>query len=90
GAKQFISSFDRPNIRYELVEKTKERQQLLSFISQRHAGESGIVYCLSRQKSEAVAAFLKQAGIRALPYHAGLSAEVRYENQRIFQQEDGV
>ncbi|WP_306576029.1 DNA helicase RecQ [Oligella urethralis] len=90
GAKQFISSFDRPNIRYELVEKTKERQQLLSFINQRHAGESGIVYCLSRQKSEAVAAFLKQAGIRALPYHAGLSAEVRYENQRIFQQEDGV
>lgn len=90
NAKQFISSFDRPNIRYEVVEKNKERQQLLSFINQQHAGESGIVYCLSRQKTESVAAFLKNAGICALPYHAGLSAEERYENQRIFQQEDGV
>lgn len=90
NAKQFISSFDRPNIRYEVVEKNKERQQLLSFINQQHAGESGIVYCLSRQKTEGVAAFLKKAGIRALPYHAGLSAEERYENQRLFQQEEGV
>lgn len=90
NAEQFINSFDRPNIRYEVVEKNKERQQLLSFINQQHAGESGIVYCLSRQKTEGVATFLKNSGIRALPYHAGLSAEERYENQRLFQQEDGV
>lgn len=89
-ARQFISSFDRPNIRYEVVEKDRERQQLLSFINQRHPGESGIVYCLSRQKTEGVAEFLQKAGIRALAYHAGLSAEERYENQRIFQQEEGV
>lgn len=89
-AEQFISSFDRPNIRYEVVEKNKERQQLLSFINQQHAGDSGIVYCLSRQKTEGIATFLQKAGIRALAYHAGLSAEERYENQRLFQQEDGV
>lgn len=90
GAAQFVSSFDRPNIRYEVVEKNKERQQLLSFINHQHAGDSGIVYCLSRHKTEGVAEFLKKSGIRALIYHAGLSAEERYENQRIFQQEDGV
>lgn len=90
NAEQFISSFDRPNIRYEVVEKNKERQQLLSFINQQHAGESGIVYCLSRQKTEGIATFLQKSGIRALPYHAGLSAEERYENQRLFQQDDGV
>lgn len=89
-ARQFISSFDRPNIRYEVVEKDKERQQLLSFINRQHAGDSGIVYCLSRQKTEGVAAFLQKSGVRALAYHAGLSAEERYDNQRIFQQEDGV
>lgn len=89
-AKQFVSSFDRPNIRYEVIEKNKERQQLLSFINHQHAGDSGIVYCLSRQKTEGIAAFLQKSGIRALAYHAGLSAEARYENQRIFQQEDGV
>jgi ATP-dependent DNA helicase RecQ len=89
-AAQFVSSFDRPNIRYEVVEKNKERQQLLSFINHQHAGDSGIVYCLSRHKTEGVAEFLKKSGIRALIYHAGLSAEERYENQRIFQQEDGV
>lgn len=89
-ARQFLSSFDRPNIRYEVVEKDKERQQLLSFINRQHAGDSGIVYCLSRQKTEGVATFLQKSGIRALAYHAGLSAEERYENQRVFQQEDGV
>ncbi len=90
NARQFISSFERPNIRYEVVEKDKERQQLLSFINRQHAGDSGIVYCLSRQKTEGVAAFLQKAGVRALAYHAGLSAEERHENQRVFQQEDGV
>ena len=75
GARQFISSFDRPNIRYEVVEKTKERQQLLSFINRQHAGDSGIVYCLSRQKTEGVATFLQKNGVRALAYHAGLSAK---------------
>ena len=90
GARQFISSFDRPNIRYEVVEKTKERQQSLSFIKRQDAGDSGIGYCSCRQKTEGVATRLQKNGVRALAYHAGLSAEERYENQRVFQQEDGV
>ncbi|CAM5200925.1 DNA helicase RecQ [Oligella ureolytica] len=62
----------------------------MSFINRQHAGDSGIVYCLSRQKTEGVAVFLQKNGVRALAYHAGLSAEERYENQRVFKQEDGV
>ncbi|HBB82653.1 MAG TPA: ATP-dependent DNA helicase RecQ, partial [Sulfitobacter sp.] len=75
-AQLFISSFDRPNIGYSIVERANARTQLLDFLG-RHKGESGIVYCLSRAKVEAIAQFLNEKGIPALPYHAGLDAGVR-------------
>ena len=90
GAPSFISSFDRPNIRYEIVEKQSAPAQLKSFISQRHAGQAGIVYCLSRAKVEETARTLCDAGIPALPYHAGLDANVRARNQDRFINEDGI
>lgn len=86
----FAMGFDRPNIRYEVTGKDNERQQLLSFIQERHAGEAGIVYCLSRKRTEQVAAFLNKSGLTALPYHAGLGREVRQKNQERFLREDGV
>ena len=70
----FVASFDRPNIRYEIVEKQNAPAQLKAFINERHAGDAGIVYCLSRAKVEDTAAALTKAGIPALPYHAGLDA----------------
>src|SRR3954449_11053856 len=73
----FVASFDRPNIRYEIVDKQNSVTQLKGFIAERHAGDAGIVYCLSRAKVEDVAAALSQAGIAALPYHAGLDASMR-------------
>src|SRR5262247_3457408 len=73
----FVSSFDRPNIRYEIVDKQSSLHQLKSFIAERHAGEAGIVYCLSRAKVDDVATSLREAGLAALPYHAGLDAETR-------------
>ncbi len=89
-AKVFISSFDRPNIRYSIVDKQDARAQLLRFIEEEHAGEAGIVYCLSRRKVEETAAWLAQRGVRALPYHAGMDAAARAENQERFQREAGV
>jgi ATP-dependent DNA helicase RecQ len=89
-ARVFISSFDRPNIRYEIVEKENARSQLLDFIRARHAGESGIVYCLSRTKTEETAAWLAAHGIEALPYHAGMEAGARAAHQDRFINEDGV
>ena len=89
-AKQFVSSFDRPNISYAIEEKKRARDQLLKFIRESHGGESGIVYCLSRKKVEETAAFLADHGITALPYHAGLSPAVRQRNQDRFLREDGV
>ena len=89
GAQQFVSSFDRPNIRYTLVAKNNSRQQLLRFLES-HRGESGIVYCLSRRKVEETADWLSAQGITALPYHAGLDAAKRAEHQRRFIREDGV
>jgi ATP-dependent DNA helicase RecQ len=89
-APHFIASFDRPNIKYEIVDKTSAQKQLQSFISDRHAGEAGVVYCLSRAKVEDTAAALNKAGILALPYHAGLDARVRETNQDRFINEDGV
>ena len=89
-ARPFISSFDRPNIRYTIVEKDNARAQLLRFIEDEHAGDAGIVYCQSRKKVEETAAWLSEAGVPALPYHAGLDAAVRRENQDRFQREDGV
>lgn len=89
-AKLFISSFDRPNIRYEIVEKFDMRKQLMHFISEHHLGDSGIVYCSSRNRTEQIAEFLFKKGINALPYHAGLELSVRQANQQRFQQEEGV
>ena len=90
GDPQFVASFDRPNIRYEIVDKQSAPAQLKAFISERHAGDAGIVYCLSRAKVEDTAAALTKAGIEALPYHAGLDANVRARNQDRFINEDGV
>src|SRR4051794_37190385 len=86
----FVASFDRPNIRYEIVEKQNAPSQLKAFIDERHAGDAGIVYCLSRAKVEDTAAALTKAGIPALPYHAGLDASVRARNQDRFINEDGI
>src|SRR3954452_11540548 len=86
----FIESFDRPNITYETVEKRNATAQLEAFISERHPGSAGIVYCLSRAKVEGTAAALSKAGIQALPYHAGLDARVRARHQDRFINEDGV
>src|SRR5213080_1038035 len=90
GAPSFVASFDRPNIRYEVVEKQNAPTQLRAFIGERHAGDAGIVYCLSRAKVEDTAAALTSAGIPALPYHAGLDAGLRARNQDRFINEDGV
>src|SRR6202171_4094576 len=89
-ARVFISSFDRPNIRYAIVDKQEARSQLLRFIEDEHAGEGGIVYCLSRKKVDETAAWLAGCGVRALPYHAGMDAADRAAHQARFQREDGV
>ena len=89
-APQFVASFDRPNIKYEIVDKQNAQTQLKAFISERHAGDAGIVYCLSRAKVEDTADALTKAGIEALPYHAGLDASVRARHQDRFINEDGV
>jgi ATP-dependent DNA helicase RecQ len=89
-ARQFVSSFDRPNIRYQIVEKTNGRKQLIDFIESEHAGDSGIVYCLSRKKVDETADFLIASGITALPYHAGMSTPDRTKNQARFLREDGI
>jgi len=89
-ARVFVSSFDRPNIRYRIVEKDDARRQLLRFIQEEHAGDAGIVYCLSRAKTEETAAFLAQHGIDALPYHAGMDAAARAANQARFLRDDAV
>ncbi|WP_342119012.1 DNA helicase RecQ [Pseudoduganella sp. OTU4001] len=89
-AAQFVSSFDRPNIRYQIVEKTNGRKQLLDFISAEHAGDSGIVYCLSRKKVEETAEFLNEHGVRAMAYHAGMEHAVRADNQARFLREENI
>jgi ATP-dependent DNA helicase RecQ len=88
-ARQFVSSFDRPNIRYNVADKLKPREQLLDFLQTRRR-DSGIVYCLSRKRCEEVAEWLVDHGIKALPYHAGMNVALRTENQQRFQREDGV
>jgi ATP-dependent DNA helicase RecQ len=90
GARTFVASFDRPNIRYEIVDKQNAPLQLKAFITERHAGDAGIVYCLSRAKVEDTAATLADAGVQALPYHAGLDSGLRGRNQDRFINEDGV
>ena len=89
-ALQFVESFDRPNIGYRIVEKANARQQLLDFITSEHAGEAGIVYCLSRRRVEETADFLNQHGISALPYHAGMEHTQRAAHQSRFLREDGI
>ncbi|MBN8213006.1 MAG: DNA helicase RecQ [Xanthomonadales bacterium] len=88
-AQWFVSSFDRPNIRYTVVQKENGKRQLLDFLRE-HRDEAGIVYCLSRRKVDQTAETLAGLGFKALPYHAGLNAEVRAANQRRFLREDGV
>jgi ATP-dependent DNA helicase RecQ len=90
GARRFVSSFDRPNIRYRMVDKDNPRAQLLGFIRDDHAGDAGIVYCLSRRKVDETAAWLAEQGVRALPYHAGMPTEVRAAHQNRFLREDGL
>ena len=90
GAPCFVASFDRPNIRYEIVDKQNSIAQLKTLIAERHRGDAGIVYCLSRAKVEDVATTLSEAGIPALPYHAGLDANMRARHQDRFINEDGV
>jgi ATP-dependent DNA helicase RecQ len=96
GAKLFVSSFDRPNIQYRIVPKNEAKKQLLQLLRTDHgwgtgqAGDAGIVYCLSRDSTEKIAAFLSDNGIPALPYHAGLDAAVRAEHQARFLREDGL
>ncbi|NOR69849.1 MAG: DNA helicase RecQ [Methylomarinum sp.] len=89
-AQSFISGFDRPNIRYRIVQKQNAKQQLLNFIRAEHAGDAGIVYCLSRKKVESTAEWLQGKGIKALPYHARLPNEVKQQNQHRFLMEEGV
>jgi len=89
-ARQFISSFDRPNIKYRVTQKANARQQLETFLEAEHANDAGIVYCLSRRKVEETAGWLKERGWDALPYHAGLDASTRNANQRRFLREEGV
>ena len=90
AARVFVSSFDRPNIRYRIVEKDDARRQVLDFIGAEHAGEAGIVYCLSRRKVDETTAFLQANKILALAYHAGMDGEARRRHQERFQREDAV
>ena len=89
-AERFIAGFDRPNIRYQVVLKSKPREQLLAFLRREHPDHAGIVYCLSRRKVEETAAWLREKGWEALPYHAGLSADERRQHQDRFVLEEGV
>ncbi|MFE5739681.1 DNA helicase RecQ [Streptomyces celluloflavus] len=89
-ARHFVASFDRPNIQYRIAAKNEPKRQLLELLRSEHAGDAGIVYCLSRASVEKTAQFLVQNGIDALPYHAGLDARTRAENQSRFLREDGM
>ena len=86
----FIGGFDRPNIRYTIVQKDNARQQLLSFIQAEHSGDAGIVYCLSRKKVEATAKWLQEKGVNAYPYHAGLTHDIRHKHQHDFLMSEGI
>ncbi len=89
-AAEFVASFDRPNICYRAGLKDKPKQQILRFIQAEHAGDAGIVYCMSRKKVEEMASWLTEQGVEALPYHAGLDSQVRERNQRRFIHEEGI
>ncbi|MFE9459118.1 DNA helicase RecQ [Streptomyces californicus] len=89
-AKHFVASFDRPNIQYRIVPKTEPKKQLLSFLKEEHAGDAGIVYCLSRNSTEKIAEYLSRNGVEAVPYHAGLDAGTRAAHQARFLREEGL
>ena len=89
-APLFLSGFDRPNIRYRIVQKQNARQQLIDFIHAEHAGDAGIVYCLSRKKVDETAEWLRTKGVNALAYHAGMTGDLRYQHQHRFLMEDGL
>ena len=89
-AREFVSSFDRPNIRYTIVEKTDSTRQLLRFIETEHAAEAGIVYCQSRKRVEEVAGMLQAAGLKAMAYHAGLDSSLRQQRQDQFLRDDAM
>jgi ATP-dependent DNA helicase RecQ len=89
-AQQFIGGFDRPNIQYRIELKDRPRVQLLNFLKKEQQGNSGIVYCLSRDKVDKTAEWLREQNYHALPYHAGLPLNVREENQRRFLRDDAV
>lgn len=86
----FISSFDRPNLRYAVEPKDQPRRQLLRMIRERHAGEAGIVYCATKKKVDATAEWLREEGVRAVPYHAGMAPQQRTLNQQLFMREEGI
>ena len=90
SARRFIAGFDRPNIRYRIALKVNARQQLLRFLREEHPSDAGIVYCLSRKKTEDTAFWLQEQGFNALPYHAGLDAGIRADYQARFLRGDGV
>lgn len=90
SAEQFVSSFDRPNIKYRVLQKQSAKQQLEHFLNAEHADDSGIIYCLSRRSVEQTAQWLQDRGWDAMPYHAGLSVEMRSANQKRFLREEGV
>ncbi|MFI6728292.1 DNA helicase RecQ [Streptomyces atratus] len=89
-AKHFVASFDRPNIQYRIVPKADPKKQLLSFLKEEHAGDAGIIYCLSRNSTEKTAEYLCRNGIEAVPYHAGLDAGMRAVHQSRFLREEGL
>jgi ATP-dependent DNA helicase RecQ len=89
-ARQFVASFDRPNIQYRIEPKNEPRRQLLRLLRTEHPGDAGIVYCLSRASVDKTADFLCAEGLTALPYHAGLDAQTRSVNQSRFLREDGL
>jgi ATP-dependent DNA helicase RecQ len=90
AAHQFTSSFDRPNIRYRIIQKKNPRDQLLQFLEAEHKGDAGIIYCLSRKRVEETAQWLTEKGWEALPYHAGLGNVIRQQHQQRFIREEGV
>ena len=90
GARKFISSFDRPNIRYRITLKQSAKSQLLKFLKLEHPNDAGIIYCLSRKKTEDVADWLRNQGFNALPYHAGLPTQTRSKHQASFLREEGI
>ncbi|WP_069769184.1 DNA helicase RecQ [Streptomyces sp. LUP30] len=90
AARHFVASFDRPNIQYRIVPKADPKKQLLSFLREEHAGDAGIVYCLSRNSVDKTAEFLSRNGVEAVPYHAGLDAGTRAAHQSRFLREEGL